>query len=311
MTGVALYGRTYLDAEVEIPLDVLATGKGKVDAEVRAVLGGFPCNAARALAGRLRGEDLTIVTRIAAIDVPRLRAAAPPGARIEAIDTGSLDWPPITVIVNPASDCKLLRSGRPGDLCADDLRAIPAAALHVFGRVDRGLVGAVRRAAPDAVLAWCAGAGDRDAIDACDLACFNTAEARALVGDGPGGERQAAAGHDRHAPRSASPVDARSTRELACVLAERARRPAVRVVTGRGGAPTAAAVRRGDHVHCVEATPAPVAQPRRLKGAGDVFAAHFVVEAALDDHGAPRPALELERALALAQRAVAAFMSQP
>ncbi len=49
---IAIYGRTYLDAEVAVALAVLAEGKGKVDVEVTPVLGGFACNAARALARR-------------------------------------------------------------------------------------------------------------------------------------------------------------------------------------------------------------------------------------------------------------------
>ena len=55
---VAVYGRTYLDAELEVPLASLAEGKGKLDVEVRAVLGGFGCNAARALAARLPGRGV-------------------------------------------------------------------------------------------------------------------------------------------------------------------------------------------------------------------------------------------------------------
>lgn len=287
--GVALYGRTYLDVEVEVPLELLATGKGKVDVEVQTILGGFPCNAARALAGRLPTDRITVVTRIPAIDLPRLPAALPAGTQVRAVTTDSLDWPPVTVIVNPARECRLLRSGRPGDLSAADVRQVPDASLHVFGRVEHGLVEEVRRAAGDALLAWCAGgSGETPIVDRCDLACVNTAEARALVGH----------------------VDA-ATRELAIALAERAQLGSVRVVTGRGDARTVAAVRTETGVRCFESAPAPIPreQIRRLKGVGDVFAANFFVEASLDERGDRRGVLEVERALAVAQAAAARFMT--
>lgn len=287
--GVALYGRTYLDAEVDIPLDMLATGKGKVDVEVQTILGGFPCNAARALAGRLPAQWITVITRIPSIDLPRLHAALPAGAQVRAVTTDSLDWPPVTVIVNPARECRLLRSSRPGDLRAADLTQIPQASLHVFGRVDRGLVEEVRRSAGEALVAWCAGgSGDTPIVDSCDLACINTAEARALVGS----------------------ADA-ATRELAIALAERAKPRSVRVVTGRGDAPTVAAVRTETGVRCFESAPASIPRERirRLKGVGDVFAANFFVEAALDERGDRRSVLEVERALAVAQAAAARFMT--
>jgi hypothetical protein len=287
--GVALYGRTYLDAEVEIPLELLATGKGKVDVEVRTILGGFPCNAARALAGRLSAHRITVVTRIPSIDLPRLHAALPAGTQVRAVTTDSLDWPPITVIVNPARECRLLRSGRPGDLTATDLSQIPEASLHVFARVDHGLVDHVARSAGDALVAWCAGSsGETPTIDRCDLACVNMAEAQTLVGNA-----------------------AATTRELAIALAERAKPTSVRVVTGRGDAPTVAAVRTEIGVRCFESSPAPIPREaiRRLKGVGDVFAANFFVEATLDARGDRRSALDVERALAVAQAAAARFMT--
>jgi hypothetical protein len=291
MSGIALYGRTYLDAEVEIPLELLATGKGKVDVEVRTVLGGFPCNAARAVAGRVRAEDMAVVTRISALDLARLRAALPPGTTIRAIASDDdLEWPPVTVIVNPARECRLLRSGRPGDLRAADLDPLPRADLHVFGRVDHSLVDDVRNADERALLAWCAGGvGDTPAVHRCDLACVNTTEARALIGS-----------------------DTASTRELAIALAERGGSRCVRVVTGRGDAPSVAAVRGDAGVRCFESAPAPLPreQIRRLKGVGDVFAARFFVEAVFDERGQRRDELTVERALEIAQAAAARFMTE-
>jgi hypothetical protein len=278
MKGVALYGRTYLDAEVTIPLESLATGKGKVDVEVTAVLGGFPCNAARALAARL--NDIAVVTRISPLDVPRLRATLPPGATIHTVSTDSLDWPPMTVIVNPAQECRLLRTGRPGDLAASDFDTLPDAGLHIFGRVDGSLIAKVQRG----LTAWCAGSGAE--IDACDLACVNTAEARATLDRTDG-----------------------TPRELALALLARAKRDgAVRVVTGRGDAPTAAATR--DVVYESAPAPIPREQIRTFKGVGDVFAAHFFVEAVLDVRGERRPQLEVERALAMAQAVAGRFMTR-
>jgi sugar/nucleoside kinase (ribokinase family) len=286
--SIAIYGRTYLDAELEVPIGELAQGKGKVDVEVRAMFGGFPCNAARALVGRLPAEQVAIVTRIPAIDLARLRAAVPADTQLHVVEDDSLDWPPITVIFNPADECRLLRSGRAGDLRAHDLCELPAASVHVFGRVDASLVGDVRHAQPSARLAWCAGASaPLDVIDDCDLACVNTAEARTLTGDA-------------EAP----------TRELAIALARRAREGSVRVVTGRGTAPTVAAIREASGVRCVESAPAPIPreQIRRLLRVGDVFAARFVVEATLDQNGQPHAEMQIENALAAAQAAAGAFM---
>ena len=286
-TAIAIYGRTYLDAELDVAIAELATGKGKVDVEVRPMLGGFPCNAARALAGRLPVDQVAIVTRIGAIDLPRLHAAVPRGTVVHAVTDDSLDWPPITVIVNPARECRLLRTGRPGDLNAADLGELPSASVHVFGRVDASLPAEVRRAAPDAVLAWCAGASaPLDVIDRCDIACVNTAEARALLSS--------------EAP----------TRELALDLARRASTAAIRVVTGRGDAPTVAAVRTATGIATFESAPAPIPRDkiRRLLRVGDVFAARFVVEVTLDEHGQRRGAFAVEQALAAAQAAAGEFM---
>jgi hypothetical protein len=277
MKGVALYGRTYLDAEVSIPLELLATGKGKVDVEVTTVLGGFPCNAARALFGRV--PNIAVVTRISPLDVPRLRASLPPGTALYTVPTEAMDWPPVTVIINPAQECRLLRTGRAGDLAAAEFDQLPGADLHIFGRVDPSLIARVR-----GLTAWCAG-GD-GALDACDLACVNTAEARAVLGRTDG-----------------------TPRELAIALLARAQPDnAVRVVTGRGDAPTAAATR--DAVFESAPAPIPREQIRTFKGVGDVFAAHFFVEAVLDNHGERRAKLEVERALALAQAEAGKFMTR-
>jgi sugar/nucleoside kinase (ribokinase family) len=154
---------------------------------------------------------------------------------------------------------------------------VPSASLHIFGRIDESLIDHVQRAAPDALTAWCAGASS--ALDDCDLACVNTAEARTILGRDDG-----------------------TPRELAMALVARAKREgAVRVVTGRGDAPTAGAT-RGD---VFESAPAPIPREeiRTFKGVGDVFAAHFFVEVALGK-------LDIQHALGAAQAAAGRFMQR-
>lgn len=285
MTRVALYGRTYLDAEVTVPAETLAEGKGKVDVEVTALLGGFAYNAARALVGRLPRGSLRVVTRTSWLDVPRLRDALPDGVELDAIVTAGNAWPPISVIVNPGGACKLLRS--PADDDANEWRidrvaaGALAAPLHILGRLPEHFVGGVLEHAHAAGsrVAWVGGeALERAHEVAFDLICINTAEAQRLVGSA-----------------STSP------HELATVLAARAAGPSVRLVTGRGSAPAAAAVcdARGKIV-VHEQAPSPIKRALRLKGAGDVFASNFVVGAVFDERGAPRKALDVAGALASA-----------
>lgn len=300
-TSVAVYGRTYLDAEVTVPESTLAEGKGKVDVAVDALFGGFACNAARALVGRLPSGAIRVVTLSAWLDWPRLRAALPPEVELDALlgdDGRGNEWPPVSVIINPGGACKLLRA--PGDDDAAQWRidrvaaGALAAPLQIVGRVPERFVGDLleRVRSTEARVAWVGGHALSRAHEAeLDLVCVNTAEAQALT-------------------RSTSD----SPRELATVLAERAmrrERALVRVVTGRGAAPTAAAVRdtRGRIVVHEHAPPKLArGQLRRLKGAGDVFAATFLVDAVIDSRGAPRPQLDVEGALATAQRVVGHYI---
>lgn len=298
VTRVALYGRTYLDAEVTVPAETLAEGKGKVDVAVDALLGGFACNAARALTRRLPRGSLRVVTVTSWLDWPRLRDGLPDGVELDAIvatDRARTAWPPISVIVNPGGACKLLRS--PADDDANEWRVERVAAgalaapLQVLGRLPAPFVGDVieRAHAAGARIAWVGGeALAREHEAAFDLMCVNAAEAQRLV-------------------RSTSS----SPRELATALAARAAKPSVRLVTGRGSAPAAAAVRdaRGKIV-VHEQAPSPIKKPqvRRLKGAGDVFAAHFVVGAAFDERGAQRARLDVAGALASASEITARYI---
>jgi sugar/nucleoside kinase (ribokinase family) len=280
---VTLYGRTYLDAEVTLPLASLAEGKGKADVEVMPMFGGFACNAACALTGRLPPGSLHVVTVASSLDLPRLRSALPDDVELDAIIDPSQAWPPMTVIVNPAAECRLLRGAidhNADHWRVDRVSAVAlSAALHVVGRLPATFVGDLleRVHANGARAAWVGGASlTREHEAAFDVICVNTAEAKQLLGS-----------------QSDSP------RELATALAARAKTTdAVRLVTGRGSAPAAAAV-RGSTVTVHEQAPAPIAkeQIRRLKGAGDVFAAHFVIDAVFDKQGALRTSLAVPGAL--------------
>ncbi len=298
MTGarVAVYGRTYLDAEVTVPLASLTDGKGKADVDVTAILGGFAANAARALSGRLPRQSLRVVTVTSWLDWPRLRRGLPEDVELEAIVAGDPDspWPPISVIVNPGSTCRLLRGRAESDATEWRIDRVAsgalAARLHVVGRLPAPFVAelAERARATGGRIAWVGGdALPRELESRCDLMCVNTAEAKRLLG-------------------SASD----SPQELATALASRAPAGAVRLVTGRGDAPAVAAVREQGGIACHARAPSaiPKAKVRRLKGAGDVFAAHFLVEACFDRRGGLRSRLDVPGALATAQKIAGAYI---
>ena len=291
---VALYGRTYLDAEVTVPIPSLAEGKGKADVAVTARLGGFACNAARALAGRLPRGALRVVTLISWLDWPRLRAALPDDVELDAILDGAPAWPPVSVIVNPAGACRLLRGPADDDAARWRIDRVAsgalAAPLHIIGRLPGPFVGELleRAHTAGARVAWVGGAAlSREHEAAFDLMCVNTAEAQRLL-----------------------PSGSDSPRELATALATRAAPGSVRLVTGRASAPAAAALRGRARVTVHEQPPAPIpkAKVRRLKGAGDVFAARFVVEAVFDPRGRPRPRLDVAGALASAHEVTARYI---
>lgn len=295
---VTIYGRTYLDAEVTIPLATLAEGKGKVDVEVTAQLGGFACNAARAIGTRMPVGSVRVVTVCSELDLPRLRARLPAEVTLAPILDGSdpTVWPPISVIINPAGECRLLRGRGEDDAAQWTLERVTGnalgACLHIVGRVPLPFVaGLLAQRVPTSRVAWCGG----DAISAdlereLDLACVNVAEAQRLLGTAE-----------------------TSPRDLAHALAVRATRAgAVRLVTGRGAAPAVAAVREGDSVRCYEgAAPAvlPPSEIKRLKGVGDVFAARFLIEACVEGNGQPRAQLAVQQALAVAAAAATEFIT--
>ncbi|MDB4964067.1 MAG: Sugar or nucleoside kinase, ribokinase family [Myxococcales bacterium] len=293
--AIAIYGRTYLDAEVEVAVGSLATGKGKVDTQVRAVLGGFGCNAARALARVMPAGAVHLTTVISRVDLPRLQAEVPPEVVLDPILHDSLAWPPITVIVNPAGECRLLRGRAEEDTVHWTLERVRAqtlsAPLQVLGRVPLSMVRALlARRRGGTRIAWCGGnAIPLDLERELDLLCVNTAEAQRLL------ETQES-----------------SPGKLAQDLAMRANvASAVRLVTGRGRAPAVAAVREQGAVMLHEGPPPAEIGPleiRQLKGVGDVFAARFLAAACVDSDGQARSTLDVARALTIAAAAATAFI---
>lgn len=297
--ALVLYGRTYWDAEVEVDLDSLAAGKGKQDVPVRVMLGGWGCNAARTLAPRFGEGAVRVVTVSSSLDLARLRAQLPDGVHVTAIDSGETarDMPPVSVIVNPSSACRLLRDPLGENDARWSWEAVPAEAhaarLHLIGRVPASFARDVVVAAAEhgGRTGWVG--GDALPIELereLDVVCVNSAEAGRLLA-----------------------TDGAAPRDNALLLMERTDRPAaVRVVTGGSKSPTVAAVREPDGVRCYEASAALIPRERitRLKGAGDCFAATFLAATWFDAAGELLPAPRVAAALAEAQRATEDFITQ-
>jgi sugar/nucleoside kinase (ribokinase family) len=211
--------------------------------------------------------------------------APPAGVKLDAIWTSARAPLPVSVILNPARECRILR--QVGDADARDwkIAKVPkgarAAGLHVVGRLPQPFVAAlVKHAhARGARVAWVGGHALGPALErSLDLICVNAREAGRIVG------------------RDDTP------RALASAMALRASVDgAIRVVTGAGASPTSVAVREGKTVRVIEAAPPPVKRIATLLGVGDAFAAAFVAEA-FDG--------ELSRALAVAQRAAGRFLAK-
>ncbi|MHC5019447.1 MAG: hypothetical protein ACYTGX_04935 [Planctomycetota bacterium] len=295
---IAIYGRTYWDAEVEVEIASLGAGKGKQDLPVRVMLGGWPCNAAANLAPRVGGDRLCVVTVCNPLDVARLAAQLPPGVRVETIDSGetAADMPPVTVIVNPSGGCRLLRDPLEHRNALWEHTAVaPSVAearLHLLGRLPAPFAQAVVEAAAvhGGRTGWVGGDALPPALEReLDVMCVNSAEAGRLLGS----------------EQAAPEANARA------LLARTERPGAIRVVTGRAEAPAVAAVREPQGVACYPAPATRISGERitRLKGAGDCFASVFCAAAWFDGPAfldAPR----VEAALAEAQRATEAFITQ-
>lgn len=295
-TRISLYSRTYWDALMEVPIETFSEGKGKVDAAVSMVMGGFACNAARTIGARLGGESVRVVTVAAKMDWPRIRAHLPADVVLDPIDPGEdgPGWPAITVIINPARECRILRDPvAHADALwrADDVSPTALSAdLHVFGRLPADFVAEVMtRSRQGSRAAWVGGDDlPRDLEASLDLMCVNSKEAALLLGG------------------------KRSPKEAARALVERATVPgAVRVVTGGGKAATAAAFDREGEIGCYEAAPGavPRAEIKRLLGVGDAFAAMFLTSACFDAEGKPRAQLEAAAALDAAQATAGRFIT--
>jgi len=269
---ITLYGRTYWDAELHVPLATLGEGKGKVDTKIAMAMGGFACNAARTLCARFPSGSVRVVTLTSPGDVARLRSRLPTDVVLDAMtsDDDRLAWPAVTVVINPSAECRILRDPMQH---TDDLwqvervpEAALASSLHVLGRLPEPFVGGVleRAHARGAKVAWCGGdALPQDLEVQFDYLCVNAAEAARLLG----GDSESPTASARALARRASAANA------------------VRLVTGRGTAPTAAALRDGGEVRCHEAAPEPVARNdiKTLFRVGDVFAAHFLASACFDE----------------------------
>lgn len=296
---IAIYGRTYWDAEVEVDIASLGTGKGKQDLPVRVMLGGWACNAAANLAHRFDGAQLCVVTVASTLDLARLQAQLPHGVRLEVIDSGdtAASMPPIAVIVNPSSACRLLRdplAHRDGlweyPLVAE---ATAPARLHLLGRVPvpfaQGVAAAAR--AHGGRTGWVGGDALPPALEReFDMLCVNSAEAGRLLG-----------------------TDGATPAANAAALLARTDRPgAVRVVTGGSKAPTVAAVREPAGARCYTAPASLIPRERitRLKGAGDCFAAHFLAATWFGDDGTFLSEPRVAAALVQAQQAAEAFITQ-
>jgi sugar/nucleoside kinase (ribokinase family) len=295
---LSIYGKTYWDVEIQVDLSTLSAGKGKVDVPVQMAVGGFACNSARAV----EGLEAKVVTVCAPADQKRLQYALPASATLCPIlsDDDPALLPDISVILNPASDCRILRD--PGD-DDDPLWTIDSIApeawqseLHLLGRIPRPFAGALieKLKAEDKRVAWCGGDALPLALEKkCDALCVNTAEALSLLG---------------------RPADSSSTEELATALAERAEvAGAMRLVTGRGAQPSVVALREGSSIRSFQSDPEPIARDAIVGflGVGDAFAANFLVTAYLRSDGSLRESPDVEAGLAAAQDAATHFLTHP
>lgn len=296
--AVTFYGKTYWDAEIAVPLESLSQGKGKVDVPIEMAIGGFPSNAARAIGGMLSPNRICVVTGVAQTDESRVRDALPPGTVLGPLSGYTEILPAISVILNPATDCRILRDPGPAVEPGWRVDAVPdeawSADLHVFGRLPLAFASeAMQRVRADGKrVAWCGGDALPPELEAqCDILCVNTAEGASLVGD-----------------------EASSTRASAEALARRAAADgAVRLVTGRGANATIAAMRTDGEVRVFESEPAKIAREDivGLLGVGDAFAATFLVTACFGPDGSSHDVIDVESGLARAQDAATHFITHP
>lgn len=299
--SVTFYGKTYWDVELQVPLQTLSEGKGKVDLPVTMTIGGFACNAARAIEG-LASIRCCVVTVCIPADRARVQHALPRTTSFCPIlceDDPAL-LPDISVILNPASDCRILRDPGADDDESYRVDAIADEAwlseLHVLGRVPLAFATALieRLQQSGKRIAWCGGdALPQSLEELCDVLCVNTKEASSLLGE---------------------EVGEASTLELASKLAQRAKPSgAMRLVTGRGSQPAIVAFREGDAIRTAESHPKTIPNEEIVGflGVGDAFAANFLVTAFLQPDGSlravPDPALGLEAA----QQAASHFLTHP
>ena len=299
--SVTFYGKTYWDVELQVPLQSLSEGKGKVDVPVTMTIGGFACNAARAIEG-FPSLGCCVVTVCAPADQARVQHALPAAASFYPMlskDDPAL-LPDISVILNPASDCRILRDPGADDDASFRVDAIAdeswRSELHVLGRVPLAFASALieKLRQSGKRVAWCGGDALPQSVEEhCDVLCVNTKEASALLGVG---------------------VGEASTLELASRLAERAKSgEAMRLVTGRGSQPTIVAFREGDAIRTAESNPKAIPKEEIVGflGVGDSFAANFLVTTFLMPDGSLRATPDPALGLAAAQEAASHFLTHP
>jgi sugar/nucleoside kinase (ribokinase family) len=298
--SISFYGKTYWDVEIQVDIATLSAGKGKVDVPVQLTVGGFACNAARAVHLHAAARDSMVVTVCAPADQERLTCSLPSNTSLQPLLTADSParFPDISVILNPASDCRILRDPGPADdpLWSFDALApkVLASNVHALGRVPVAFAAEVisHAAETNTKVAWCGGDALPRKLEAmCHLVCVNQAEAASML---------------EAAPNSLS------TSKLATALAARAKADgAMRMVTGRGSQPTIVAMRVGSEILLASSEPEAIdrADIQGFLGVGDAFAATYIVHVFFTEDGGLRSAPDVSTALRVAQSAATSFLT--
>ena len=297
---ITFYGKTYWDVEMQVDTATLSSGKGKVDTPVQLTVGGFACNAARAVHSHSAASDSMVVTVCAPADQERIVWSLPTSTTLQPLLTEDSPrcFPDISVILNPASDCRILRDPGPAN---DPLWSFDALApkvlesdVHALGRVPVAFAAEVisHAEAKKTKVAWCGGDALPPDLEAmCHLICVNQAEAASMLGAVPG---------------------SLSTAELATALAARAMVDgAMRMVTGRGAQPTIVAMQVASEIQLASSEPEAIERDKiqGFLGVGDAFAATYLVHVFFAADGSLRSVPAIPAALGAAQQAATHFLT--
>jgi sugar/nucleoside kinase (ribokinase family) len=292
---LTLVGVTYRDLDAS--LDAVEDGKRSGDVGVE--FGGFAMNAARAAVRCLPAGAVHLVTLVPWAEYPAVSRSMPEGAIFDPIlldDAPSGRLPDSLVLSDPSRDLRAILKGRHDLHSLLSLERITEGALGAsiiaVGRVPaefaRKLLDQCQRR--ESLFAWCGGSALPVELEAeCPILLVDRDEAVEML---------------------EWPDSGAGTGELALALARRARvSGAIRVVTGGGTRPTAAACDAGGSWECLEADPVTIADPKHPKGAGDGFAARFLATAFADRTGVARRKPALPEALQHARFAAAEFVA--